>query len=240
MSTTRSRAEIDRERVVYSDDTQTQTQQNLAYSSRFTDLSADQRTHTNYARNEQGFTINMGGDEVVGQDFAGYNSHSHSGTRTQSFAQSTDGFKVHEIQIGQSKTNPVTKFVKNITKSAAQDQRSTVSNRTKLLLVTYLVTAILLAAIVVGTGFAVSGASARVASLEADLSANMLVLNEQAEQIAQFNTDEFITQLAQEFGMTQSENPLSLNLTPTVEAQQIDSPSNWFDQLTRFFSRIFS
>jgi len=118
--------------------------------------------------------------------------------------------------------------------------KQALSSRTKLILFTYLAVAAVLAAVVIGTGLAVTNTGTRVNALEQELAAQTLILGEQELVLHMLSDDIFMAGLAAERGMEFIQGYTAVDLIGLQPVADFEPSTNWFDSVSRFFSRIFA
>ncbi|MCL2555606.1 MAG: hypothetical protein FWE03_01120 [Firmicutes bacterium] len=124
--------------------------------------------------------------------------------------------------------------------SPQKEQALEVTSRTKFMLVTYLIAAVILATVVIVTGVMLANANDNASALEQQLASQTQVLNQQDIQLTMLNDDTFIRGMALEMGMEINDDIQYVDLIAFVAPIEITPSTNWFDRFTRFFARIFT
>ncbi len=118
------------------------------------------------------------------------------------------------------------------------ESKEGMSSKTKVMLAAYVATVIILAAIVIATGVAISGAESGVSSLEYELaSKNAVIMNQQAE-LSSLGNDTYLTGAAVEQGMKKVENATEVNLVDFTASAEYEARTNWFDKFCDWLSKI--
>lgn len=112
------------------------------------------------------------------------------------------------------------------------------SGKTRAALIAYVASVVILAAIVIATGLAVSNLNAQSAKIEQEIVAKN-------EQLAQINSDialytdlDRITGAAVNNGMQKIESAVEVDLLPTAEPVTYKGRTNWFDKFCDWLSKI--
>ncbi len=112
------------------------------------------------------------------------------------------------------------------------------STRTKVMLAIYVAVAVVLAAIVIATGIALSSSTASVASLEAQVAARNATIAEQTSQILALEDDTLLSGMATEQGMSHVSSVTEFELLPVEDAPAVTANTNWFDRFCDWLSKI--
>lgn len=110
--------------------------------------------------------------------------------------------------------------------------------RTKVMLAIYVAVAVILAAIVIATGIALSSSTASVASLEAQVAARNATIAEQTSQILALEDDTLLSGMAVEQGMSPVSSVTEFELLPVEDAPAVTESTNWFDRFCDWLSKI--
>jgi|GEM_PF-3396811 len=124
--------------------------------------------------------------------------------------------------------------------SPAKSEAIAVNSKTKLMLFTYLVAAIILATVVIVTGVMLRNASDNASALEGQLAAQNYILANQDTQLAMLHDDTYLRGLAMEMDMELNDVLHQVDLLEIIEPVHVESSTNWFDRFTRFFARLFT
>ena len=118
------------------------------------------------------------------------------------------------------------------------ESKEGMSRKAKIMLSVYVATVIILAAIVIATGVAISGAESGVSSLEYELAnKNAIIMNQQAE-ITALGNDTYLTGAAVEQGMQKVENATEVDLAQLTSPADYEARTNWFDKFCDWLSKI--
>jgi len=118
-------------------------------------------------------------------------------------------------------------------------QTLSASSKTKVLLATYLIAALVLTVVVITTGFLLANANADADARYAELAYQTQVLDEQHIQLRMLHDDTYLRGLASEIGMEATGTMREIELLELVHIMPIEPNTNWFDSFTRFFARMF-
>lgn len=121
----------------------------------------------------------------------------------------------------------------------ARRSDSLLSRRTKVMLAVYSAIAVVLAAIVIATGIALSSGTARVTVLEQTVAARNEILAAQTTEILNLENDTMLTGLAVQQGMTKVNSVTEFDLLPVVDPVEMTARTNWFDRFCDWLSNIF-
>ena len=113
-----------------------------------------------------------------------------------------------------------------------------ISTKAKLMLCAYVATVLILAAIVIGTGIAISGAQGSVSALQAELAQKNAVILSQQETLSDLSDETYITGEAVEQGMKKIENTEEVERIELIEPPTYDARTNWFDKFCDWLSNI--
>ncbi len=122
--------------------------------------------------------------------------------------------------------------------SEKQAPRARLSGKAKAALVAYAAVTLLLAALVISVGLAVSNLNARSAQLEREIAQQNERLLAIDTDIAVYTDLDRIAGAAMNDGMHKIEHPVSVDLVPTTNPVSYESRTNWFDKLCDWLSKI--
>lgn len=114
-----------------------------------------------------------------------------------------------------------------------------IDSRTKLILGIYISIIVLLSALVIGTGIAISSTDSQVKTLENEMTVKNARLVEQLDQISRLSDENSITGRAYNNGMENVESYEEIELLPMGDAQTYKGISNWFDSFCDWLSGVF-
>lgn len=118
------------------------------------------------------------------------------------------------------------------------ERQEGMSTKAKLMLCAYVATVLILAAIVIATGIAISGVQGNVASLQYELNQKNAVILSQQEALSDLSDETYITGEAVEQGMKKIESTEEVELIELVEPPEYDARTNWFDKFCDWLSNI--
>lgn len=118
------------------------------------------------------------------------------------------------------------------------EKKETSVNKTKLVLCAYIAAVIVLAAIVIATGIAISGAENSVSMLERELSIKNAVIVGQEADLAALANDTFLTGAAVESGMEKIDGAQEVDLIELTNPENYEARTNWFDKFCDWLSKI--
>ena len=132
----------------------------------------------------------------------------------------------------------MTEKPEEIEKVSRSESKEGLQSKTKLMLAIYVATVIVLAAIVIATGIAISGAENSVSSLEYQLSQKNAVIAGQQAEIAALGDDTYLTGAAVENGMQKVDNAIEVDLIDLGGTVDYEARTNWFDKFSDWLSKI--
>lgn len=118
-------------------------------------------------------------------------------------------------------------------------KKQKIDGRTKLVLGIYVSVILILSALVIATGIALSSTGARVNSLESELDAQNAIVARQIEELSRLSDEDAIRGRAYENGMERVESSQSIELLPMGEAKTYEGTTNWFDSFCDWLSGVF-
>lgn len=122
--------------------------------------------------------------------------------------------------------------------NTAKREKEALKPKTKAMLGIYMVVVVALAAIVIGTGIAISGIGSSLASLENELALKNALVTEQNAELAALDNDTFITGEATDMGMVKPSQKTEIELLPVGDAVNYEARTNWFDRFCDWLSNI--
>ncbi len=115
--------------------------------------------------------------------------------------------------------------------TALREERESLSTRTKVVLAVYLAIVVILAAVVIGTGIAITGSTAAVSRLETQVSVKQETLLQQTQTLNMITDETFLKGKAAEKNMINTVNPTVVTPAETIEPVIYKSRTNWFDKI---------
>lgn len=112
------------------------------------------------------------------------------------------------------------------------------SKKTKMALCVYLASALIIALVVLFTGFAITNTSSEVAALQNQLLAQTQTLSALESEVALASTTEEIAKVASAQGMVQNTNATEIEILSLSDAPTYEERTNLFDQICDFLSKI--
>ena len=117
-------------------------------------------------------------------------------------------------------------------------EKSKLSGKAKVALISYVAAVIVLAALVIITGLAISNINAESVSLENEISVKSMSLTELNAEINEYTNLDRISGAAMNNGMEKTGSVKEVDLLPTVDKTTYERTPNWFDRFCDFLSNI--
>lgn len=120
-----------------------------------------------------------------------------------------------------------------------KEERVSASTRTKVILSIYLAIVVILAAVVIGTGIAVSNSAGTVSALESQVLAKNEAILAQQQNLNILSDETYITGRGVELNMGKIKNATTVSLTGGVGKKTYAARTNWFDGVCDWISGLF-
>lgn len=129
---------------------------------------------------------------------------------------------------------------KFVSESAPEkNAKQKVAGKTKAILALYMAIVVILSAIVIGTGLAISNANESVGQLENELAAKNAIILQQNKNLDELSDALMIENIAKEMGMVKAGEANEITLMPIVDPIKYESRTNWFDKFCDWIGMIF-
>lgn len=137
------------------------------------------------------------------------------------------------------KTRAYNKDMSENIEAPSQKTRSGVSPKARLMLAVYMVVVVILAALVIATGIAVSNINSDVNSLQGEILAKNQQIISQNSVIDKITDENYIAGIAGGKDMEKVDSVVSVDKLPIVEPIKYESRTNWFDIFCDWLQYVF-
>jgi cell division protein FtsL len=122
---------------------------------------------------------------------------------------------------------------------SSSEKIETIGIKEKASLIAFIAAALVLAAIVIMTGVAITESTNRVRDLELRIAASQELLAMQAQELLDWSNPDEIMEKAAESGKVLVTNPSEVSLFPPAQTPNVENNSNAFDDFLDFISSWF-